>query len=463
MWCNPIFEVKSKFENVWREHLHTVTIKDFITEDGTIWTRREISEYIEEKLYIEGSQIRVAKGKFVTINTLLNDWHKIYSSIPTHLWNTAAGRPQCTLYSEAAQNIMQRLGWKTGESLGLRSNGIVEPVEVQGQHSKQGLGHKKKKAKSEKIEPIEAIILKGEIIYGRLKGLAFQVHELTTKGTPVPTETLLYIQRNELRKVLRWKRGIKGIAESSFPHPKEWRLGAIDKDLDEITVKDLTKEFTRKGIKEPSCIEAWRKRLGELNWRGIGLRYTVGIITPKDFGSHFKLILHRSMFTNKHNPDAQTTKCRLCGLYEESIKHLGECWELRPAFEALRKIDKGEEWDDVKLNLFGEYHNRGMIPPGTSLIHFQVWKMILIGFTKKGIHNTPFDIGSTLQQAYKRIIRKISSIEWQVAATKNSAEAREITPSYHRFNKWLKGIGQVDSEGKITIIPQLSDLLESVD
>ena len=464
VWSNPNFELKSQFEQVWREKLQTVTIKDFITEDGTAWTRREINEYVEKKLHLEGSQVKVAKGKFVSTQTLLNDWHKIYSHIPPQLWETAAGRPQIKGYSETALHMMRNLGWQPGESIGKRDGGILEPVDVQGQVNKSGLGlGKRKKSRKARQEPIQAIILKNEIIYGRPKGLAFQVHTLSTKGTPMPTEEMIYIDKSEIRETIRWGRGVKGIAESSFPHPKEWRLGAIDKDLDSVTVQDLTREFTRQHIREPSCKEAWRKRLGELNWKGIGHRYTVGAITPNDFGSHYKLILHRALLTNKHNPDASTTKCRLCGLYDESIQHFGECWELRPAFELLRKIDKGSEWDDVKLNLFGMYHNKGVIPAGTSLVHFQIWKIILIGITKKGLYGTQFDCKKAINQACKRVIRKLSAIEWQVNATRNRAEARNTTPCYHRYNKWLKGIGEVDAQGKLSINTEMSDILESVE
>ena len=87
-----------------------------------------------------------------------------------------------------------------------------------------------------------------------------------------------------------------------------------------------------------------------INFGTLMERYKVGLITPKDFGSHFKLILHRAMLTNPHNPEAETSSCRLCGLTRESIWHWGECEGLKPIFETLRVFDGGQRWDDLKLN-----------------------------------------------------------------------------------------------------------------
>ena len=45
-----------------------------------------------------------------------------------------------------------------------------------------------------------------------------------------------------------------------------------------------------------------------------GKIYKVGLVTPKDFGGHFKLIVHRAMLTNPHNLHAEASTCRLCAV-----------------------------------------------------------------------------------------------------------------------------------------------------
>ena len=74
----------------------------------------------------------------------------------------------------------------------------------------------------------------------------------------------------------------------------------------------------------------------------------------------------------------------------ESITPFGECPCLRPAFELMQKFDGGSSWDDVPLNLFGQDTTKRTIKPGISLIHFTIWKFILIHLTKlslEGTHN----------------------------------------------------------------------------
>ena len=171
----------------------------------------------------------------------------------------------------------------------------------------------------------------------------------------MPTEEELLITPDELRDVVMWSGGVRGIAESTFPHPDQWRLGDTDKPLDRIGVRDLTLAFVRPMVKQPSCKEAWERRLGSpVDWQGVGKRYKSGLGTPKDFGSHFKNILHRSFFTNPHNPKAGSPLCRACGLHRESIMHFGECPALAPVFSSLRPVDGGAE-GDVRLNLLGEH------------------------------------------------------------------------------------------------------------
>ena len=63
-----------------------------------------------------------------------------------------------------------------------------------------------------------------------------------------------------------------------------------------IPERDLTKEYTKTYAKEPVCKRTWEKRWGHVNWHDIGRRYTVGLMTPKDFNPHYKLILHNRMF-----------------------------------------------------------------------------------------------------------------------------------------------------------------------
>ena len=76
-----------------------------------------------------------------------------------------------------------------------------------------------------------------------------------------------------------------------------------------------------------------------------------------------------------------------------------ECLAIKPIYEALRTFDKGSRWDIVTLNLFGQYQNLRMVDPGVSLIHFVIWKCILIALTRVALDNVPFAALEVLELA----------------------------------------------------------------
>lgn len=84
-----------------------------------------------------------------------------------------------------------------------------------------------------------------EIIYGTREGQYLRVYKLDIKGRPKKTEELILVTQDNLRKVLWWGLGIVGIAESTFPHPREWQLDDTGVDMDKLTVKILTGALTR--------------------------------------------------------------------------------------------------------------------------------------------------------------------------------------------------------------------------
>ena len=56
---------------------------------------------------------------------------------------------------------------------------------------------------------------------------------------------LLLVTQDQLQNVLWWGSEIVGIAESTFPHQREWQLDDTGVDLDELTVKVLTRALVR--------------------------------------------------------------------------------------------------------------------------------------------------------------------------------------------------------------------------
>ena len=477
LWCNSLFSLPNlQTMRMWRDVMQLRTVKDTVKEDGQPYTEPEIEQYIRARLQVEGDHAKVGRGRWLTIRTLLNQWNTVVERVPDSLKRRATvEEPMEGVYSEVALKLMKNMGWTRGEGLGhIGKQGVSEPALIttnaksrNTQANKEGLGLKPRRGKhGGHKEAITAVVGERLIEYGKLSGHAFHVHELSTKGIPKPTGRTRMVHPGETREILRWGKGIVGVAESHFPHPNEWTLGGINKPLDKITTRDLTREFTDKITKAPSCVKKWLEvieSVGEgvnaINFRTLMERYKVGLITPKDFGSHFKLILHRAMLTNPHNPEAETSSCRLCGLTRESIWHWGECEGLKPIFETLRVFDGGQRWDDLKLNLFGINEMKGRVPDGTSALHFMAWKFILIQMTQMSLKKQAFDSEEIIKYAVRRLHSRVKTAEYRITMIRNKAFAQNSTPNYGTIARWTEGIAEVHKDsGVLTPHEALVDL-----
>ena len=175
---------------------------------------------------------------------------------------------------------------------------------------------------------------------------------------------------------------------------------------------------------------SWEDRLGPLPFFEIGARYTVGVLTPKDFGSHYKCILHRCFKTRAIDRSTADPVCRVCGLERESVAHWGECIGLLPIYNALREIDGGEKWNQIPLNLLGVTTMGGVVPPGISVIHFCVWKQIIIE-----LMSSTFNPRAVLARAISRLQDRLDAFAKakDIERLTLLAKGREFTPkSIHK-------------------------------
>ena len=516
IWHSPLFNIREKhFDTLWRESLEMRTMRDCLNlDEKREYTLAEIEAYIRGKLQCEGDTVLLRHNKTTTIPKLLKSWSNMRRDIPQELRSAALGGNNLPGYSKIAQQMMRYMGWSEGEPLGNKLGGMLEPiptVHADAYNDRRGLGWTppkwgntpRKKTETERCEwvregdshptdrdstpqprkhrktPYKALLHEGEIIYGKLTNQTFNKADLSTKGKPVPTGNTIMVDPGEVREVQYWAGGIRGMAEMQFPDPKGWRLTGIDKNLDKITVKDLTAALTRLHTKKPSCKNAWEIRRRSftpeagaashtvpppdqantqphpsathpppLPWMEIANRYTVGLQTPKDFGSHYKNIIHRSMWTNPHNPTARSPNCRLCKQTRETITHFGECPRLMPIFKALRLLDDSPRWDDKTLNLLGVLPSGKVLPRGISMIHFIFWKFTLIAVTKLGIDGTPIDEDEIIRSARERIHTRIKSAKMQLHLTRLEAQSRRREPNFNKMKKSLSGLGQISEEGE---------------
>jgi hypothetical protein len=253
-------------------------------------------------------------------------------------------------------------------------------------------------------------------VYGKRKGLALLVHELDQKGIPRVTDRRVHFHPQDVREVTWWRNGVVGVAEATFPDPQRWRLADIDKPLDKIGVRDMTRAFARQIAKEPKCKRRWEDILGEVNWQAVGKRYKQGILAPADYGTHYKCIVHRQFKLRRgEGGDA----CRICGEHKESVQHFGKCSGLRSVFQSMRKVDKGERWDDDRLNLLG-LRGRGVVKRGVSALQLMVWKQIIPEVVRVDAEGTRFDSKAVLKRAARRYIRREEALQMSMRLGTNA-------------------------------------------
>ena len=150
--------------------------------------------------------------------------------------------------------------------------------------------------------------------------------ELDFAGRPQQTNNKHKILEGEtLFSVAWWGSGIKGVAVFTFPHPEGWRLGEAQEPLNKLSARTITGLFRSQQEEQPTCVASWDKILGPINWDVIRSLYSSPGLTPRDWASHFKLVIRRAFFVRRINSDAPNPRCRCCGRELESLAHFASC------------------------------------------------------------------------------------------------------------------------------------------
>ena len=251
-----------------------------------------------------------------------------------------------------------------------------------------------------------------------------------------------------------------GPAESTFPHPQEWRLEGVDKPLDKVTVKDMTRAITGRATVTPSCVAAWAKRIGALP-SDIGNRYNLQLLTPRDWSSHFKNVLHRAMRV-KGNEEGNEA-CRVCKHERENLEHFALCertGELFVAFARLvaRLIPDGEtadyhDWPAVAKTRFALF---ALLPGDKSLangwlnFHLLLWKHIIHHLTVMETEGAAYAPHTIWKAAWIRLEKKALAKQVTLQAIHRRADSRgDLPPKLSKNTRLLAPLGAFDDEGKL--------------
>ena len=288
--------------------------------------------------------------------------------------------------------------------------------------------------------------------------------ELSTKGVPTKTGATLEIDLAHIREIVRWADKPVGVAELFFPHPKEWRLGAIDKDLDKIVIKDITTAMLLAIQIAPSCIAAWAQRIGELP-ANVGARYNTRLLTPRDWGSHFKNILHRALLT--HSIDGSGAPCRCCGFARENIQHLATCEKLGKVFKTFRKLTgcpvptNEKEWE--RFALFAITPSGPPLEEGWINLHLLLWKHIIAHMVRIEIDGEKYNPDHIWAPAWVRLRDKASALQEKVWAAVRLEDSRGTPPKCKKSRGTpLQPIAKISEYGMLEWDEDLKSQLEKL-
>ena len=162
----------------------------------------------------------------------------------------------------------------------------------------------------------------------------------------------------------------------------------------------------RLALVPPSCLAAWAKRIGELPL-GVGGRYNNSLLTPRDWTSHFKNVLHRAMLTR-----SVTTQepCRCCGYARENLQHFPTCSACACIFEDLRKMtglpELQSEMEKERFGLFA-LHPEGRVEGGWMNLHLLIWKQLIALLVRIEEEGEKFDASKVWAPAWIRFEKKV--------------------------------------------------------
>ena len=448
-WVSLRFRISNtSYKHAWLNTLELKRLQDTHDTDGSAFTTRELEEFYTAWLQTEGRTVLTGGRKTVSFDQLNRQWRGFLRDIPAGLLSQARGLEPKTVgvYSDAARRMMQRMGWGGGP-IGKRGEGSEVPAEAvgTGDGSRHGLGYKRRGARkgagSTARAKLKAVTYDDEGTvtnkYAYVSDSTAKVVELSPRGRPVLTGEELELEESDLiRDVAWWGGGVLGVAELTYPHPNGWTIAGADGSptLDRLTVNVLTAVYRRKIEKEPTCKQAWEKRLGgAIPWNVVGAYFKGGLLTPKDYASYFKNILHRALLVRTRKPaDDGSRKCRCCGAADEHFVHLADCPVLREVWKKLEDIANLKH--APRLVLLG-LDGGDPLPGGIMALWLLCWKFAIIAFVQAGIHGVAVDPSSVWEQAVRRLVVRMHARAHSYRKLMIDAEGRGQPPAHHHHQR----------------------------
>ena len=467
IWNNHLFHLPNRFFiESWRDHLGMVTLGNLIDPaTNQLITTDELTTRIKDTFRMSGNSIKISGGKLIALPKLVAQWKRNLQSVPSRLIQTALGFTDPYPYLDSKIVMMLKSwapSWNSRRGIPTmgRGPGRADPIP----HTPTPKRKQVINARRSKYKGILAYGIRP--MYGTYDARQEEFHEhaLTTRGKLTATKRYHSIKPHRIRDLCFSNGGVVGFADSTYPHPEEWSLDSISVPLSRTTVKHLTYAFSSPNRVAPSCLKAWTERLGiDINFQAVGLLYRQRLLTPRDFMSHFKNILHRALLTRtKLNTPLASHKCRLCKRSRENFTHLTNCSHIAPLWDRYIKLTNltfTNDTDRLCTLLLGVRASGASLPPAHGDLFLILWKFIIINFTLAEIERKPFDCDSIWKSATTRYLSKANTLTYRIGMKQMRADARGLKLDVRHEKSLLQPLGTIDSAGTIAWVDQFAQCL----
>ena len=164
--------------------------------------------------------------------------------------------------------------------------------------------------------------------------------------------------------------------------------------IQNMTVKAITRDRVNRTTKRPTCERRgrWPVELGigpneDIDWGEVWDTFKIGLATPVDFGTRFRMLIGDLQTRNKRN---EPGGCRIgCGCQQEHHIHLIECPRLRPLWMKLTKIletARGRPFQKLNQTIvLGWTSAEGKMEKGSTALFSMLLKIMLVIFLCGGL------------------------------------------------------------------------------
>ena len=262
----------------------------------------------------------------------------------------------------------------------------------------------------------------------------FRIYKVGHDGIPRPTGARVFAAMRNAERALRWGKGVLGPERTTYPHPQNWTFAELikPKQLDLINVNSLTAAFRSRISINPTCLTSWPKRFEcNFSWDVVARNYKIGLMTNRDYASHFKCILHARFKLRSHCPVDGNTHCRLGCAVEERLMHWFHCPLINPLWDRfIRLINVDEVITKSPQLIYLAVDKSSAIRPIFNALHKMLWKFIIIALA--GVND-----GEKFNQEHI----------WGAAIRRLLVRMRTITFGAHtKLMKWKGRVDEIPDE-----------------